>query len=238
MEIPGRSGADRGLIAALRATGTGVRVLDPIESAQLPTGAAGIPGREARETIRDPVLAGWLYGAPWVAESGPRASTFTLWHPGPPGARAWLVPLTSGRIAAILKSSAGDPGDVLAVLDHALPLEIRSACPERLELDVHAEGPAVVIVSQLAHPQWRAHWRGREGVNPASIARVFGGRRPGEGAWQAVAVPGPGAWTLRMGYDDRDVRTGLAVSAAAWASGLVAYFWSGRGPNSGRRGRE
>ena len=53
------------------------------------------------------------------------------------------------------------------------------------------------------------------------------GEAPGEGAWQAVAVPGPGAWTLRMGYDDRDVRTGLAVSAAAWASGLLAYFWSG-----------
>jgi hypothetical protein len=96
-----------------------------------------------------------------------------------------------------------------------------------------------VIISQLAHPQWRARWRkGQGGVNEASIARVFGGRRPGEGAWQAVAVPGPGAWTLRMDYDDRDVRTGLAVSAAAWASGLLAYFWSGRGPNSGRRGRE
>ena len=69
--------------------------------------------------------------------------------------------MTSGRIAAILKSSAGDPGDVLAVLDDALPLEIRLARPERLELDVRAEGPAVVIVSQLADPQWRAHWEGR-----------------------------------------------------------------------------
>ncbi len=234
MEIPGRPGT----VAALRATGTGVRVFVPVETAQLPTRAAGIPGRGARQTIVDPILAGWLYGAPWVAQTGPKASTFTLWHPEPPGARAWLVPLTSSRLAAIHKSSAGDPAVVLAVLDHALPLEIRSARPERLELDVHAEGPATVIVSQLAHPQWRAEWRGQGGVNAATIGRVFEGRRPGEGAWQAVEVPGPGAWTLRMGYDDRDVRTGLAVSAAAWASGLVAYFWSGRGPNSGRRGRE
>ena len=132
--------------------------------------------------------------------------------------------------------------DVLSVLENAIPLEIRSPRPERMELDVQSEGSAVVIVSQLAHPQWRAHWRrrGQGGVNAASIARVFGGRRPGEGAWQAVRVPGPGAWTLRMGYDDRDVRTGLAVSAAAWASGLLVYFWPGRGIglNSGRRGRE
>ena len=40
-----------------------------------------------------------------------------------------------------------------------------------------------------------------------------------------------------MGYDDRDVRTGLAVSAVAWASGLLAYFWSGAGRTRGRRGR-
>jgi len=238
MEIPGSPGTERGLIAALRATGTGVQVLDPVETSRLATGAAGIPGRGARETIRDPVLAGWLYGAPWVAENGPRASTFTLWHPETPGARVWLVPLALDRIAAILTSSAGDPGDVLAVLDQALPLKIRSSRPERLELDVHAEGPAVVIVSQLADPQWRASWKGRGGVNTATVARVFGGRRPGEGAWQAVEIPGPGAWTLRMGYDDRDVRTGLAVSVAAWATGLVAYYWSGRGRNSGRRGRE
>ena len=272
MELPGRPGTDPGLIAALRATGTGVQVFDPLETAQLWTESTGrgplslspregvpegrvkvsgsaeatvmstrgavVSGQESRETIRDPVLAGWLYGAPWVAENGPRASTFTLWHPEPGGARAWLVPLTSGRIASILKSSAGDPGDVLALLDHALPLQIRSPRPERLELDVRAEGPAVVIVSQLAHPQWRAHWSGQGGVNAAPIARVFGGRRPWEGAWQAVEVPGPGAWTLGMGYDDRDVRTGLAVSAAAWASGLAAYFWSGRGPNSGRRRRQ
>ena len=30
----------------------------------------------------------------------------------------------------------------------------------------------------------------------------------------------------------------LGTGARFWASGLVAYFWSGRGPNSGRRGRE
>ena len=84
MEIPGRPETDPGLIAALRATGTGVRVFDPFESAQIKVGATTILDREALRTIRDPVLAGWLYGAPWVAENGPYASTFTVWNPESP----------------------------------------------------------------------------------------------------------------------------------------------------------
>ena len=61
--------------------------------------------KEPRETIRDPVLAEWLYGGPWVAENGPRASTFhRLESRTSVGPRAWLVPLTSGRVVEILES--------------------------------------------------------------------------------------------------------------------------------------
>ena len=62
------------VVAALRATGTGVRVLDPFErpahQGRTP-GRAVLAGWAGREEVRDPALAGWLYGTDWVARQGP-----------------------------------------------------------------------------------------------------------------------------------------------------------------------
>jgi hypothetical protein len=87
------------------------------------------------------------------------------------------------------------------------------------------------VISELADPEWEAVWTGPVGDRPAVLSRAFGA--PGKGAWQAVAVPGPGRWTLRMMYRGRDVTVGLAVSATAAALGALAYLRYGRGPRPG-----
>ena len=132
----------------------------------------------------------------------------------------------------ILESRSGDPKSVLGVLGRATPLATRAPSPERMEVEVVAEVPGLVVVSQLADPQWRARWSGREGERPATIMPVFRGDR--EGGWQGVRVPEPGAWTLLLEYRGRDVQEGLIVSALAWWVGILAYRRCGRGPHSSR----
>ena len=75
---------------ALRATGTGLRVFDPIENRT--DRVLDVTG-EPRETIEDPALASWLFGASWVADQGPWARTFSIWRAPNRPVRAWLAPL-------------------------------------------------------------------------------------------------------------------------------------------------
>ncbi|MBV8556653.1 MAG: hypothetical protein JO116_13915 [Planctomycetaceae bacterium] len=235
LEDGSRPEDDAAVVAALRATGTGMRVLDPFER---PLTRAGrmverpLPGWAGREEVRDPALAGWLYGKDWVNRHGPKVSTFTVWRPQAEPAKAWLVPLTSSRGMMILESRSGDPKSVLGVLGRATPLATRAPSPERMEVDVVAKGPALVVVSQLADPQWRARWSGRGGERPATIVPVFRGDRAV--GWQGVRVPEPGAWTLHLEYRGWDVQEGLIVSALAWWVGILAYRRFGRGPHSSR----
>jgi hypothetical protein len=219
------------ILGALRATGTSFRVLDPSETMAAGRFSwQGLPGWSSRVSVHDPALAGWLYGTDWVAERDRRLATFTLWQPGPSAARAWLVPLTAGRSATILEASTGEPDAVLGVLETAEPLAIRLARPEQLELTLESRGPAVVVLSQLADPQWRGRWLGTSGTRPAAIAQGFA--RPHELGWQAVTVPGPGRWTLRMEYQARDVQVGLIVSGLSFLIGLGIFLRPGRKPST------
>ena len=171
------------------------------------------------ERVDDPVLAGWLYGVDWTASpQGARAGTFTLWKPKtpPPPARAWLVSYGTGRTFSDMVRSAGEPSRVLTALRNAKPLTERASRPECLDIPVEIDGPGVVVIAQLAHPDWTGRWTGPEGERPASIVRVFGG-------WQGVLLPGNGAWTLHLEYRGEDVWTGLKVSAFAWTVGALAF---------------
>ncbi len=159
-------------------------MLDPFERPLTRAGRRverSLPGWAGREEVRDPALAGWLHGKDWVARQGPKVSTFTVWRPQAEPAKAWLVPLTSSRGMMILESSSGDPKSVLGVLGRAAPLAARVPSPERMEVEVVAEGPALVVVSQLADPQWQARWLGRGAERPATIMPVFRGDREGAG---------------------------------------------------------
>src|SRR5262249_30880030 len=135
--------------------------------------------------------------------------------------RAWLVPLAADVSLARMRAGAGDPAEILKVLERASPLASTSSHPENLEVEVRVQGPAAVVISQLADPEWQALLRGPRGDRPAVIERVFGG-------WQAVGVPGPGHWRLVLRYRGRDVAIGLAISAVAWSCWLLTWPWPRR----------
>jgi hypothetical protein len=204
-------------LAMLRATGTSFAILDPTwtELFERNTSEIHAPEWQTRRLIHDVALAGWLYGTDLVALEGPDAATFTVWRPAPPAARAWLAPLTPRELPTILDSPGDELEAVLRVLGPAVPLELRSQVPERLDLTVDADGPAAVIVSQLSDPQWEGRWIGPDGrAQPAEVLPVF--RSPLRYGWQAIHVPGPGRWTLHLEYVARDVQAGLIVSGVSF----------------------
>ncbi len=226
-ELPVR-GRDPGpILGAIRAAGVGVRVFDPGSVQELDRQGSAWPGPLDR--VNDPTLAGWLLGKDWVAQQGGRATTFGVGRvPGIP-ARGWLVPLTGESRAAILGVWSGNPSRVLDALRGAAPLDVLAADAGHREVRFRCDGPALVVLSELADPQWHAGFVTPGGARrPTPLLRAFG--RSNQGAWQAVQVSGRGNWTLRLRYRAYDVEQGLAVSGAAWT--LLAWLWlrRGRGP--------
>lgn len=230
-ELPVR-GRDPGpILGAIRATGVGVRVFDPGSVQDLDRLGSAWPG--PLERVDDPTLAGWLLGRDWVAQQGGKGATFGVGRvPGAPS-RGWLVPLTDGSRAAILGEWSGNPARVLDALKGATPLEVRAPAADHREVRFRCDGPALVVLSELADPQWLPEFVSPGGTpQPTPLLRAFG--RANQGAWQAVRVPGRGDWTLRLRYRAYDVEQGLAVSGLAWL--LLAGLWSrhGRGPDQTR----
>lgn len=223
---------DSVVASALRSSGVSVRLLDPLETLQLSGSAPQLPGWENRETVQDPALAGWLYSPAWVAQQGERAATFSLLRPTIAPAAAWLVPLTTKREAEILEPHSNQVERVHKTLRNASPVVVERASPTQLEMTLETTGPAVVVVTQLADPQWRARWIGPGGEQDALIEPIFGAN-PDIG-WQSVKVPGPGRWTLRMDYDAWDVRLGLGLSVGAWAMGLLIFVLTSRSVKQAR----
>ncbi len=185
--------------AALRATGTRLRVFHPVENrlARL-LKRADLPG----DPIDDPALARWLYGASWASEQGDWVNRFYVWRCDEPAAKAWFLPFTGVDDESLLDEWSGDPLDLLPLFDRAWPLAAESARPEDWSIPVDADGPGWVIVSQLHDPQWTAHWTSLEGLGESDgpIRPVF--RKPGDtaGGWQAIQVTLSGRWSLRLMY--------------------------------------
>jgi hypothetical protein len=222
----GIAGRDPVIAGALWSSGVSVRLLDPFDILQLKGSPPELPGWEVRETLHDTALAGWLYSPAWVAQQGARATKFSFVRPQYTPAVAWLVPLTIERRAEILESRSSQTERVLNTLRDAAPLVVERASPAQLHVTLDVSGPAIVVVSQLADPQWRARWVGPEGERKATIQPIFAvGNDVG---WQAVEVPGAGRWTLRMDYEARDVRFGLGLSAIAWAIGVLVFVLTDR----------
>ena len=216
------------VLDALRLTGARVRLVDPFDMADLRAARATMPG--TLEAFQDPALAGWVYGRDWVDQQGPLARSFLLATDPVPSARAWRVPLTPAASAAILGTWSRHPADVLRAMAGASPLEVEAADSEHRALTVRTDGEALVVLGELADPQWRARLaddRGRQTAVP--VERAFG--RPNQGAWQAVRIPGAGTWRLSLAYRANDVYQGLA------GSGLAAVAWIGLFVAAGRSAR-
>jgi hypothetical protein len=205
--------------AALRATGTSLRIFHPVENRvnqflKRPD--------HAQETIEDPALADWLYGASWTAGLGPWVRRFAIWHSEEPPIRAWLVSFSRTNDTSILDEWSGDPREILALLDRAQPLAADYRRPEAWTISVPASGKGWVILSQLAEPQWKARWIGLDGQGEYSLPILPTFRKKGEpGGWQRLEIPGEGRWTLHLDYEPRDVVEGLAISMIAWVSWLI-----------------
>ena len=196
-------------LASLRAVGASVRIFEPMDPK-----ANSAPGRA--ETLEDPALAGWIYGTRWAeSPEGKRYHRFTLWSLDPKPARAWLL--------AGANPPLDRPGAVLDLLDAALPLEVRSPVPERVEIVATTAGPATILLSQLADPEWAATLRGPGGDVPAPILPAFGTVELG--AWQAIRIPAAGSWTVSLVYQGRAAKAGLLASAGAWGIWLMVMAW-------------
>jgi hypothetical protein len=217
--LPRDEATSHHLPAMRRATGIAASIHNPVSFAR-PVGFPGaeddVPGWSSRERIHDPTLAGWLYGADWVALHDAEVATFLVWPQPPPVTRVWLVPRREDSRASI-EAGSGAVAKVLEVFESARPLTVQSTRPERLDVTVDVEGErdASVLITQLADPQWEGRWISSEGrERPAQIRPVF--RTTGEFGWQAVDVPGPGRWTLHLEYGARDVHMGLIVSGVSF----------------------
>jgi hypothetical protein len=213
--------------AALRATGSGVRLFDPVENREdelLKRAASD------RETIDDPVLAGLLFGDSWVAEQGPWARKFSIWRPEVSGARAWFVPGLDANEAAITDDWSGDPRHILTVLHDAIPLSAESRTPEEWVIPLFVSDPGWVIVAQVADPQWKARVINEDKGSKTDhkISQAF--RRASEPTgWQCIAIPEAGRWTLRLEYDGGDVFVGLMISVIAWTGWVTVMLRAGIG---------
>ena len=224
-QVPVRAEDVSTVAAAARAIGAGCRIFDPLERRDLVSRGLSWPG-ESTDLI-DPALAAWKFGKDWTRQQGPWASTFRIVSAPQPAARAWLVPLEDSRAKVVLAPWTGNPYDVLNVFRSARVLDVRRESPERLVINVTAEGPSLVVISELADAEWRAEWLGlRSRVGPPTIERAFG--RANQGAWQAVKVPEAGEWTLRIVYQGRDVSLGLMISGISGALFVALFLNAGR----------
>lgn len=212
-------------LRAMRVSGVGLRVLDPTELAGLRVqGVNDFLPSATLETLNDPVLARWLFGADWNPEHRPEADAFGILKPTEAAARAWFIPSTAAPNAAVFDVSNGDPRPVLDLIDRAraLPTVVRSPVDWEVALDV--DEPGWVLISQLDDPQWRARFGSKDGSEgrPANIAPAFRVGNQG-GAWQRVFIDEPRAGgVLRLTYDAQDLRLGQGISAVSWLVWLAA----------------
>jgi hypothetical protein len=102
---------------------------------------------------------------------------------------------------------------------------LRTEVPERLEIAINTDGPAIVLITQLDDPEWHARLIGPDGERSTRVDRLFGDRLAG---WQGVDIPRSGRWRLILTYQGRGALRGLAISVVAWSAWVLAYWWFGR----------
>ena len=209
--------------AARVATGS-FRIFDPSESLEITNKGGHWPDWSHLETIRDPSLAGWVYGADWVSQQEGRVENFRLARIGGPGHFAWMLPAKTSVLDKARNDWSGNPADIVSTLRTAVPISASALSEGEWELvlpalpDHAANEPRLIVICQLADPQWEATLNGR----PISTFRAFG--IAGQGAWTGIVLPDNREERLRLRYDGRDIREGWMISAVAvliWGGALL-----------------
>lgn len=180
--------------------------------------AVGLDPATGRLAVRDPGHAGWRWPAPPAA--GARADP-----------RAFLAPVaarTSGVTGAIARERAGhDPHRVPLVEGPVDPVPLDAApdaawagfsgrarivafAAERVEVEVEASRPALLVLAEAWYPGWTA--RTESGARECVVAN----------GWMRAVPVEAGARTVVFEYRSRWLPLGALVSlAAAAAIGLV-----------------
>jgi uncharacterized membrane protein YfhO len=83
---------------------------------------------------------------------------------------------------------------------------------QRVDIEVEASGPSLVVVAQTWYHDWRAFMDGQ----PAPLLRA-------NHAFQAVQVPA-GRHSLRLAYEDRSFQFGAAVSIFTAVNCLLCLY--------------
>ena len=211
--------ADPRTAKALQVLGIDARILDPLETRFVPPDWHAGDWGATSTTIRDPALAGWIFGADFARLN--QIDSFRWVAPAQPATRAHWTDDPS------VIDRRSDPLMSLARLQAARPLTWRSPWPERFEVDwlAASSNPAgSILIAQTSDPEWAGVWVGPGGeTRPASILPAVEGL-------QAVRVKGlsPGRWTLRLDYAGTAARWGLAISAVGWSGWLGAVLFLAR----------
>jgi hypothetical protein len=205
---------------ALRATGLSLRIFDPIENR-----LEHLLHRQTdpRESIEDPTMARWIYGANWTDQQADWAKTFTIWKSKLSATRAWQIPITDASAPILEHPWSGDPREILTLFESASPLIAKNPNPESWSIEVDGtETESLVVISQLADPQWNAYWISRDNDRRFDdVVRPVFFKNNEPGGWQSVRVPGKGHWTLHLEYEALDLAQGAAISTVAWVTWLL-----------------
>jgi hypothetical protein len=87
---------------------------------------------------------------------------------------------------------------------------------QRVDIEVEASEPSLVVVAQTYHHNWRAYVDGR----PAPLLRA-------NHAFQAIQVPA-GRHSIRLAYEDLAFQFGAAVSICMVVNCLIFLHWLGK----------
>jgi hypothetical protein len=117
------------------------------------------------------------------------------------------------------------PVEAKAVITASNATAVKISAPEfsvqRIEADVEADAPALLVVAQIYYPQWRVYVDGRP-------ARLW----PANYAFQAFEVPA-GTHHVKLVYADRRFQLGAVISLATLAGCLIFWRAQRREPAAG-----
>jgi hypothetical protein len=189
------------------------------------------------DRLRSLLSVRYLISRDQTAPSGGRLVTkdgdVYLYRLAEPLPRAWvtgnvLVEPDTARVLTTLASPDFDPRSSVIVTDQpALPLDSSASGsatvtylqPGRLVLEVESSGQAMLVLSEVYYPGWRATVDGTE----APIYRA-------DHALRAVMVP-PGRHAVEMVFDPLSFRVGAIISLAALVAAafvLLRAAWGSR----------
>ncbi|HEU5117678.1 MAG TPA: hypothetical protein VFT74_13705, partial [Isosphaeraceae bacterium] len=165
------------------------------------------------ETVDDPALAGWLFGAKWARSGQAGATRFVLVSPEESGEHGFLFRPGAERILS--DANPRPPADVLLLLNEAGSISLKRPEPGKIAVGpVSLEPQSLVVLPVQYDSQWRGVWTRDSEQIEAKPLRAF--PNGAGGGWLGARSPGPGRWMLSWDYEPASERLGQWVALPAW----------------------